>query len=104
HDAEKVENRLLYADVGDDEDSKGEESFVDNRVSVEEALTAADLARDFVQSLPDAYRPYVELLISGECASAAECAERLNIPIAKIRVMDKAIRRRRRTWKGTPPH
>lgn len=98
HDAEKPENRQPHSFVSDEK-----KTFVDHKsTTFDELLTANDLARDFVSTLPDEYKPYVELLISGACDSAAECAERLGVAVADIRSMDKAIRRRRRAWKGTP--
>jgi predicted metal-binding protein len=108
HDAEKPEHRRLHTAVtNDDSEDEGvihEEQLADRRApAIDELLTADDLARDFVSSLPEEYRSYVELLISGSCSAAAECAERLGVTEAQVRLMDKAIRRRRRLWKGAPP-
>jgi len=103
HDAEKPENRQTHAFVSDESKTIDQGQLVDRKsASVDELLTANDLARDFVGTLPEEYRSYVELLISGECDSAAECAERLGVEVAAVRSMDKAIRRRRRAWKGLP--
>lgn len=103
HDAERVENRQLHAFVSDDRTVADQGELVDHKSTMfDELFTADDLARDFVSTLPDEYKPYVELLISGACDTAAECAERLGVRVADIRSMDKAIRRRRRAWKGTP--
>lgn len=103
HDAEKPENRRRHSFLSDESNTVDPGQLVDHKgASVDELLTARDLARDFVSTLPDEYRAYVELLISGECDSAAECAQRLGVDVAEIRSMDKAIRRRRRAWKGLP--
>lgn len=109
HDADNLENRQQhsYLDMTADDAGHGttaEREFADRSgPAAEELLTADDLARDFLSELPEDYRPYVELLISGVCSGAAECAEKLGMSVADIRLMDKAIRRRRRLWKGAPP-
>jgi len=108
HDAEKTEHRQVHTSLtstgADDVDEISEEQIADHSApAIDELLSAGELARDFVNSLPEEYRSYVELLISGVCATAAECAERLGVSVADIRLMDKAIRRRRRLWKGAPP-
>lgn len=108
HDAEKTEHRQVHTSLtntaADNVDETSEEQIADRSApAIDELLSAGELARDFVGSLPEEFRPYVELLISGACSSAAECAERLAVSVADIRLMDKAIRRRRRLWKGAPP-
>lgn len=102
HDSEKPENRQMHASVSDGDSGEDRQIADRNAAEFDELLTAGDLARDFVKALPEEYRPYVELLISGDCTGAAECAERLGVTVADIRSMDKAIRRRRRLWKGVP--
>jgi len=107
HDADNLENRQLHAQVAVDDSENtaviDESGLADDRsAAADELLTASDLARDFVDALPEQYRAYVELLISGLYSSAAEYAEQLGITVADIRLMDKAIRRRRGLWKGSP--
>jgi hypothetical protein len=108
HDADNLENRQLHSQVGTDDSENSavidEGELVDRRSpAADELLTAIDLARDFVNALPEQYRAYVELLISGAYSSAAEYAEQLAVTVADIRLMDKAIRRRRGLWKGSLP-
>ena len=101
HDAEKPENRRLHMFVSDENEITGEGQLVDEKsTAFDELLTANDLAREFAGALPEEFRPYVELLISGRYSTAAEYANRLGVTVAEIRSMDKAIRRRRRAWKG----
>lgn len=108
NDSQLVENRhdhRFLASVPE----KGfeiDESLIPDRIDVpnpEEIYAAQELVDEFVRELPLEYKLYVEILISGLYPTAEDRARRLGVTVAKIRNMDKVIRRMRSQWKGSPP-
>lgn len=80
-----------------------ETSLTDTAPGAHDVFAAHELLVEFMRTLPLEYKVYVDMLVSGMYPTAADRAKALGASVAKIRLMDRVIRRLRSTWKGTPP-
>jgi hypothetical protein len=99
NDRDRAGNRITQSLTGVAE-QEGESKLVD---AGEEAIIALELVRVFQGDIPPQYRTYVYVLASGECVTAEDRARAMGVTVRKIRSLDKAVRRLRSLWKGSPP-
>jgi hypothetical protein len=105
HAAETLENRSAHEFIDD-----GEAWFDELRISgrrerpaIDEELEASQLAQKFLHVVPERYRRYVRLLMTGRYPTAEDRAKAMGVTVARIRQLDKAVRRLRSQWEGREP-
>jgi hypothetical protein len=102
HDYDRYKKRvegLSITTIPDEDGSIGiDESLVSEPPEIESMIAARELADQFLRSIPERYRRYVELRITQPGRPAAEYAQELNVDLADVRNMDRFLRRQRPRW------
>lgn len=107
HDYDRPENRTERESITILPDDNGfigiDESLVSEPLppDIESMVAARELADNFLRSIPEKYRRYVELRIAQDHRTSTEYAQELNVGVADIRNMNRVIRRLRTRWNET---